>query len=114
MCEKQAKKPPITQRPANLLKPEWEQLRTNAIAVDGCDGSDEDVLTWAMFPKVAPKFFPARVARPQECCARIRNAPAASAARRLLLLRALDQYAETIKYEVKLDGKTHQVTISPA
>ena len=42
-CEKQAKKTPIMMRPADLLKPEWEQLRTTAIALDGCDGSDEDV-----------------------------------------------------------------------
>ena len=65
-CEKQAKKPPIMMRPADLLKPEWEHLRTTAIALDGCDGSDEDILTCAMFPKVAPKFFAERAQGPEE------------------------------------------------
>ena len=56
-AEEHAKKPPITCRPADLLKPEWEQLRAQALALEGCNGSDEDVLTYAMFPQVAPKFF---------------------------------------------------------
>src|SRR5262245_1847744 len=55
-----AKKEPITCRPADLLKPEWEHLREQALALKGCDGTDEDVLTFAMFPQVAPKFFAAR------------------------------------------------------
>ncbi len=50
----------ITCRPAELLKPEWEALRSEALALEGCNGSDEDVLTFAMFPQVAPKFFGTR------------------------------------------------------
>src|SRR4051812_7498343 len=38
-----ASKEPITGRPADLLKPEWDQLRAHALALTGCDGSDEDV-----------------------------------------------------------------------
>ncbi|HMO86790.1 MAG TPA: oxaloacetate decarboxylase, partial [Lacipirellulaceae bacterium] len=52
-----AKKEPITGRPADLLKPEWDELRNQALALPGCNGADEDVLTFAMFPQVAPKFF---------------------------------------------------------
>ena len=59
-AEAQAKKPPITCRPADLLKPEWEQLSAAAHALEGNNGSDEDVLTYAMFPQVAPKFFKTR------------------------------------------------------
>ncbi len=59
-AEAQAKKPAITCRPADLLKPEWEQLSTAAHALEGNNGSDEDVLTYAMFPQVAPKFFKTR------------------------------------------------------
>ena len=55
-----AKKEPITCRPADLLKPEWEALRADALALKGCKGTDEDVLTFAMFPQVAPKFFATR------------------------------------------------------
>ena len=31
----------------------------------GCDGTDEDVLTYAMFPQVAPKFFATRAQGPK-------------------------------------------------
>ena len=39
------------------LKPEWDDCVAEASALEGCDGTDEDVLTYAMFPQVAPKFF---------------------------------------------------------
>jgi methylmalonyl-CoA carboxyltransferase 5S subunit len=111
-CEKQTKKTPIMMRPADLLKPEWEALRTAAIALDGCDGSDEDVLTAAMFPKVAPKFFSERKKGPKSV-AKDPNA-AASAPSGPPAAPGTGPVRETIKYEVKLDGKTHQVTVSPA
>src|SRR5215831_4294926 len=60
-----AKKPPITGRPADLLKPEWDELRTQALGLKGCNGSDEDVLTYAMFPQVAPKFLAGRADGPK-------------------------------------------------
>jgi methylmalonyl-CoA carboxyltransferase 5S subunit len=59
-AEAHAKKPPITGRPADLLKPEWDALTASAFALEGCNGSDEDVLTAAMFPQVASKFFKTR------------------------------------------------------
>src|ERR1019366_6386438 len=65
MALEHAKKPVITGRPADLLKPEWEHLRTEALALAGCNGSDEDVLTFAMFPQVAPKFFKSRSEGPK-------------------------------------------------
>ena len=78
-CEKQAKKSPIMMRPADLLKPEWDHLRTTAIALDGCDGSDEDILTSAMFPKVAPKFFAERAQGPKSVAKDPSKAGAAAA-----------------------------------
>jgi len=74
--------------------------------LDGCDGTDEDVLTCAMFPKVAPKFFAARASGPKSVA---KDPIAASAAG-----TAPEPVRETIKYEVKLDGKKHQVTVSLA
>src|SRR5207302_1148305 len=62
---KHARKEPITGRPADLLKPEWDELRTQALALKGCNGSDEDVLTYAMFPPVADKFFGQRADGPK-------------------------------------------------
>jgi len=62
---RQARKLPITRRPAEGLPPEWDGLRAQALAIPGCDGSDEDVLTFAMFPQVAPRFFAARAQGPK-------------------------------------------------
>lgn len=47
---------PITCRPADQLQPEFDKMKEEAKAyVD--DPSVEDILTYAMFPKVAPGFF---------------------------------------------------------
>lgn len=47
----------ITCRPADLLEPELDKLREECAE---WIEQEEDVLTYAMFPKVAPKFFEAR------------------------------------------------------
>ena len=47
----------ITCRPADLLKPELEQYRKEAAGMAKCE---EDVLTYCLCPKVAPKFFEKR------------------------------------------------------
>ena len=49
----------VTCRPADLIEPEWDKMIEESKA-NGGDGSDEDALTYAMFPKVAPKFFAER------------------------------------------------------
>lgn len=49
---------PIDCRPADLIKPELEKLR--AEFPQEYLEQDEDVLTMAMFPQVAPKFFESR------------------------------------------------------
>ena len=53
---------PITCRFADTLEPEMEKLKSEAskYAIQ-----EEDVLTYAMFPQVAPKFFEKRNARLQ-------------------------------------------------
>ena len=48
---------PITCRPADLLEPELENMRKECAQ---WIEQEEDVLTYAMFPKVAPKFFEKR------------------------------------------------------
>jgi oxaloacetate decarboxylase alpha subunit len=44
----------ITVRPADLLKPEMDQYRED---IKGLMEQEEDIVTYAMFPQVAPKFF---------------------------------------------------------
>jgi oxaloacetate decarboxylase (Na+ extruding) subunit alpha len=48
------KKEPITCRPADLLKPGLEQARKDAASLAN---SEEDVLTYALFPEIARDFF---------------------------------------------------------
>jgi methylmalonyl-CoA carboxyltransferase 5S subunit len=113
---RQTKKDPIDTRPADLLKPEWHALRAAALEVEGCNGSDEDVLTHAMFPQVAAKFFGTRAQGPRNLGkdpdAKPAAAPASAAA------SAPDTgkgpVRTPITYDVKLNGSTHKVTVSPA
>jgi len=115
MAAKQTNKQPISTRPADLLKPEWQELRSAALALEGCNGSDEDVLTYAMFPGVAPKFFPTRAKGPKNlgkdpAAAAPAPAPAAAPAAG----NGKGPVTTTITYDVKLNGHTHKVTVSPA
>jgi pyruvate carboxylase subunit B len=47
---------PITCRPADLLDPQYELMKKEAEKL-GIAGSEEDVLTYALYPSVAPKFL---------------------------------------------------------
>jgi methylmalonyl-CoA carboxyltransferase 5S subunit len=114
---KQAKKNPIDGRPADLLKPEWEELRAGALQLAGCNGSDEDVLTYAMFPKVAPKFLAERAQGPKNLGKDPSAQPAAAPASAAPVAEhgnGKGPVRTPITYDVKLDGKTHRVTVSPA
>jgi len=108
-----AKKEPIDGRPADLLKPEWDELRAAALALNGCNGSDEDVLTHAMFPQVAPKFFAARHVGPKNLgkdpsAAKPPAAPSAQGDP-----AAAGGAKAPVNYEVKVGGKAHRVTVTP-
>jgi oxaloacetate decarboxylase alpha subunit len=48
---------PITRRPADLLKPEFEKAKKE---LDGKVESDEDILSYILFPQVALSFFEMR------------------------------------------------------
>jgi methylmalonyl-CoA carboxyltransferase 5S subunit len=112
---KQGKKTPITGRPADLLKPEWDDLRTQAFALPGCNRSDEDVLTYAMFPQVAPKFFAHRAEGPKN----LTKVPAetAKASAPVALPRSGDgkgPITAPVTYNIKIGDKSHKVTVEPA
>lgn len=110
-----AKKPTITCRPADLLTPEWDQLRAAALDLEGCDGSDEDVLTHAMFPQVAPRFFKTRAQGPKNVGRDPNAAPApAPGAAAPAAGNGQSPVRSAISYEVKLNGRSHNVTVTPA
>jgi methylmalonyl-CoA carboxyltransferase 5S subunit len=109
----QAKKAAITCRPADLLKPEWDELRNKALELKGCDGTDEDVLTYAMFPQVASKFFATRAEGPKNLgkTPQVKGTAAVtSAATSGNGHGAVTR--EPVTYDVRLNGKTHKVTVS--
>jgi methylmalonyl-CoA carboxyltransferase 5S subunit len=109
LAKAQSKKEAITVRPADLIPPEWDALRDEALAVPGADGTDEDVLTVAMFPKVAPGFFatrpngPTNVGQdPAEAAAASKPGPGA------------DPVRTPISYQVTVNGTKHSVSVAPA
>jgi methylmalonyl-CoA carboxyltransferase 5S subunit len=107
IAQEQTKKDPITVRPADLLPPEWDTLVEDACKLEGNDGSDEDVLTYAMFPTVAPGFFQSR------------DEGAKSVAKTDAQLKAEKEAAAgavtgPIKYKVSLGGRAHTVQVEPA
>jgi methylmalonyl-CoA carboxyltransferase 5S subunit len=106
----QTKKEPIDVRPADLLEPEWERLVADATALEGCDGSDEDVLTFAMFPGVAPGFFVERDEGPRN----VGKDPAEVAAEELSKSPGAGPVKGPIRYAVTLDGKVHNVKVERA
>ncbi len=112
MAEAHAKKPAITCRPADLLTPEWDNLSAMAKGLEGNDGSDEDVLTYAMFPQVAPKFFKAR----PEGCKNLGKDPTAPAAAepkaQAGTAEGVKSLAATVNYVITLNGKEHRVTVA--
>jgi methylmalonyl-CoA carboxyltransferase 5S subunit len=108
-----AKKQSIDVRPADLLKPEWEQLRSQARALEGCKGGDEDVLAYAMFPQVAPKFFKTRSEGPKN----LGKDPSKAASPAPPAKESCGQPATpttSMKYVITLNGQEHKVTVAPA
>jgi oxaloacetate decarboxylase alpha subunit len=91
----------ITHRPADDIPAEYGKLETEAKAAGAV--SVEDVLTYAMFPKVAPNFFKKRgegpvVFKPEP------DAPAAAPAAK----------GQAEKYNVNVNGTNYAVVVSPA
>ena len=90
----------VTCRPADLLEPEWDKM----VKENGGDGSDEDTLTYAMFPKVAPKFFKERANGPVDAKETfgIKEAPKSSSG------------GKGGSYTVTVNGTAYNVTSGPA
>ena len=93
----------VTCCPADLLEPEWDKMVKEA-KENGGDGSDEDTLTYAMFPKVAPKFFKERANGPVDAkeAFGIKEAPKSSSG------------GKGGSYTVTVNGTAYNVTSGPA
>lgn len=106
----------ITVRPADLLEPEWDQVVKECV---GKVNTEEDLLTYAMFPKVALKFFETR-GKPQETPApppqsdSPQKAPATPAPAAAPVAVATAPVQGTSAYTVTVNGKPYTVEISAA
>ena len=86
-------------RPADLIAPEWDKMVEEA-KKNGGNGSVEDTLTYAMFPKVAAKFFETRANGPvdAEKTFGLKEAPKA------------ETKSANGSYTVTVNGQSYQVT----
>ncbi len=121
LSAKQTKKDPINCRPADLLKEEWNELRAAALSLPGCNGSDEDVLTYAMFPPVASKFFANRHEGPKNVGkdAKADKAPVAPVAKgaagsEKAAAENGGPVRTKVSYDVTFGGRTHKVIVTPS
>ena len=89
----------VTCRPADKIEPEWDKMVKEA-KENGGDGSDEDTLTYAMFPKVAPKFFKERANGPVDAATAFakKETPAAEPA------------SKRGSYTITVNGSAYNVT----
>ncbi|WP_027727870.1 sodium-extruding oxaloacetate decarboxylase subunit alpha [Treponema sp. C6A8] len=93
----------VTCRPADLIEPEWDKMVEESKKAGG-NGSDEDVLTYAMFPNVAPKFFAERAKGPVDAAATFAKKEAPAAAKE----------NKGGSYTVNVNGTAYNVTTGPA
>ena len=94
----------VTCRPADLIEPEWDKMVEEAKKAGG-NGSDEDVLTYAMFPNVAPKFFAERSKGPVD---------AASTFAKKEVSAAPAKENKGGSYTINVNGTAYNVTTGPA
>ena len=89
----------MTCRPADEIKPEWDKMVEEAKKAGG-NGSDEDVLTYAMFPNVAPKFFAERAKGPVDAKTAFAAKPVESA----------PKSSNGGSYSITVNGASYNVT----
>jgi pyruvate carboxylase subunit B len=89
---------PIHCRPADLLKPEYEKRKKEAEEM-GIARSEEDVLTYILYPAIAPKFLKGEIE--EETLA----VPAAPSIRK--------EYAIPTHFKVEVDDEVYEVKVEP-
>lgn len=93
----------VTCRPADLLEPEWDKMMEES-KKNGGNGSDEDALTYAMFPNVAPKFFASRADGPVDAATAFAKKEAPAVAKE----------NKGGSYTINVNGTAYNVTTGPA
>jgi len=92
---------PITARPGDMLKPEYEKMKKEAEAM-GIAFSEEDILTYILYPAIAPKFLKGESEEEELACSC--TAPVA----------ANTTYAGIpTEYRVEVDGNVFDIKVEP-
>lgn len=94
----------VTCRPADKIEPEWDKMVKEA-KENGGNGSVEDTLTYAMFPKVATNFFKNRDKGPVDAETAFGAKPTAPASANA---------GKGGSYTVTINGTAYDVTSGPA
>ncbi len=94
------KEQPVSVRPADLLEPQLETLQREADEM-GLIKNEEDILTYALFPNIAPKFLKGEV-KAEVLTPPKMEAPAAAAVA-----------AMPNEFQVTVDGEEFHVTVNP-
>ncbi len=98
----------MTCRPADKIEPEWDKMVEEAKKAGG-NGSDEDVLTYAMFPQVAEKFFKTRKDGPVDAASKFAKKEVSAA-------KSSGNYTITVNgstYAVSANGSSVTVNGTP-
>jgi pyruvate carboxylase subunit B len=90
---------PIHSRPADLLKPEYEKRKKEAEEM-GIAKSEEDVLTYILYPAIAPKFLKGEME--EEALAAVIPEPSSR-----------HEYTVPTHFKVEVDDEVFEVRIEP-
>jgi pyruvate carboxylase subunit B len=93
---------PITGKPAASLKPEYEKMKKEAEEM-GIVKSEEDILTYILYPAIAPKFLKGESVEEELVCA-CSKPPAKAPA---------DYSGIPTEYRVEVDGSVFDVKVEP-
>ena len=105
----------MTCRPADKIEPEWDKMVEEAKKAGG-DGSDEDTLTYAMFPNVAPKFFAERAKGPVDAASTFAkkeapaDAPASTNGSYTITVNGTSYNVTTNGDNINVNGTSYNVT----
>lgn len=92
---------PITARPGDLIKPEYEKMKKEAETM-GIAKSEEDVLTYILYPAIAPKFLKGEAEEEELICSC--SVPSAAPA---------DVSGIPTEFRVDVDGNVFDVKVEP-
>ncbi|MCL2863468.1 MAG: sodium-extruding oxaloacetate decarboxylase subunit alpha [Methanimicrococcus sp.] len=92
---------PITVRPGDLLPPEYEKMKAEAEAM-GIAKSVEDVLTYILYPAIAPKFLKGEAEEEELICTC--TVPVSAAA---------ETNGIPTEFRVEVDGSAYDVKVEP-